>query len=52
MQSSRKVFGLVQGERIAVVIDSSNSNMSFGRVIELQDALIVFKLLLNLLIIK
>lgn len=41
LQSSRKVFGLVEGERVAILIDSSNSNMSFGRAIELQDALIV-----------
>ena len=41
MQSSRKVFGLVQGERVAVLIDSSNSNMGFGRAIEIQDALLV-----------
>ena len=41
MQSSRKVFGLVQGEKVAVLIDSSNANMGFGRAIEIQDALLV-----------
>ena len=39
LQSSRKEFGLVQGERVAVLIDSSNSNMGFGRAIEIQDSL-------------
>ena len=39
-----KTFGLVLGQRVAVLIDSSNSNMGFGRAIELQDSLIVKKL--------
>lgn len=43
MQSSRKVFGLVEGQKVALLVDSSNSNMSFGRAIELQDALLVIK---------
>lgn len=40
MQSSRRAFGLIQGERIAVLIDSSNSNMGFGRSIDIQDSMI------------
>jgi len=40
MQSSRRAFGMVQGERIAVLIDSSNSNMGFGRAIDIQDSLL------------
>ncbi|CAF0842281.1 unnamed protein product [Brachionus calyciflorus] len=40
MQSSRRAFGLVQGERVAILIDSSNSNMGFGRAIDIQDSLI------------
>lgn len=39
MQSSRKSFGLVQGDRVAILIDSSNANMGFGRAVELQDSL-------------
>lgn len=40
MQFSRRAFGLIQGERIAVIIDSSNSNMGFGRSIDIQDSMI------------
>ncbi len=36
-----QVFGLIQGEKVAVLIDSSNANMGFGRAIEIQDALLV-----------
>ena len=36
-----KSFGLIEGERVAIIIDSSNSNMGFGRAIELQDSLLV-----------
>lgn len=39
MQSSRRAFGLIQGERTAVLIDSSNANMGFGRSIDIQDSL-------------
>ncbi len=31
---------MVQGERVAVLIDSSNANMGFGRAIEIQDSLL------------
>lgn len=48
MQSSRKVFGLVEGQKVALLVDSSNSNMSFGRAIELQDALLVIKKILKI----
>lgn len=41
MQSSRKIFGLIQGDRVGVLVDSSNSNMGFGRAIEFQDSLLV-----------
>ena len=41
MQSSRKIFGLIQGDKVAVLVDSSNSNMGFGRAIEFQDSLLV-----------
>ena len=37
-----KVFGLVNGDRVAVLIDSSNSNLGFGRAIEFQDSLLVW----------
>ena len=40
MQSSKRLFGLVQGERVAVLIDTSDTNMAFGRAIELQDSLV------------
>ncbi len=40
MQGSKKVFGLVQGERVAVVVDTSDASMGFGRAIEMQDALL------------
>ncbi len=40
MKGSKKVFGLVQGERVAVVIDTSDASMGFGRAIEMQDALV------------
>lgn len=45
MQSSKKLFGLVQGERVAVLVDTSETNMAFGRVIELQDSLVVSRIL-------
>ncbi len=41
LQSSKKKFGLVQGDRIALIIDTSDPNMGFGRAIELQDSLLV-----------
>jgi hypothetical protein len=37
----KKSFGLIQGDRVAVLIDSSDANMGFGRAIELQDSLLV-----------
>lgn len=43
MQSSKKIFGLVQGDRTAVIIDTSDPNMGFGRAIELQDSLLVIR---------
>ena len=36
-----QIFGLVNGDRVAVLIDSSNSNLGFGRAIEFQDSLLV-----------
>jgi hypothetical protein len=46
MECSRKSFGLVKGENIAVLIDSSDANMRFGRAVELQDSLLVNKTIL------
>ena len=48
MQSSRKIFGLIQGDKVGVLVDSSNSNMGFGRAIEFQDSLLVIYLFLLL----
>ncbi|PAA71031.1 hypothetical protein BOX15_Mlig018061g1 [Macrostomum lignano] len=40
LRGSRKLFGLVQGERVAVCVDCSDANMSFGRAETLQQALL------------
>ncbi|PVD38341.1 hypothetical protein C0Q70_00953 [Pomacea canaliculata] len=40
LQGSKRVFGHVKGERIAVCIDSSNANLGFGRQTVLQESLI------------
>jgi hypothetical protein len=41
MQSSRKSFGLIEGERVAIIVDSSTANLGFGRSTEVLDSLIV-----------
>lgn len=40
LRGSRKLFGLVQGERVAVCVDCSDANTSFGRAETLQQALL------------
>lgn len=39
LQGSRKVFGLVKGKRVIVVVDCSNINTGYGRLETLQDFL-------------
>lgn len=40
LQGSKRVFGHVKGERVVVCIDSSDSNLGFGRQTALQESLI------------
>ncbi|XP_076458970.1 von Willebrand factor A domain-containing protein 3A-like isoform X2 [Babylonia areolata] len=40
LQGSKRVFGHVKGERVAVIIDCSDANMGFGRQTALQESLI------------
>jgi len=40
LQGSRKHFGLVTGENVAVLIDSSDDNIGFGRISEFQQSLL------------
>nr|KAG5713595.1 hypothetical protein BaRGS_024643 [Batillaria attramentaria] len=40
LQGSKRVFGHVKGERVAVCIDSSAANLGFGRQTALQESLI------------
>ncbi|XP_051878461.1 von Willebrand factor A domain-containing protein 3A [Pristis pectinata] len=39
-EESRKVFGLVKGRRLGVLVDCSNANCGLGRQRELQEALL------------
>ena len=41
LQGSKRVFGHVKGERVAVCVDVSDSNLNFGRQTALQEGLIV-----------
>jgi len=36
-----KLFGLVKGERVGVLIDSSDANTGFGRLQDFQQSLLV-----------
>ena len=36
LQASRRVFGVVQGRRVAVLIDTSDANLNFGRLASLK----------------
>ncbi|KAL8584268.1 hypothetical protein ACOMHN_034953 [Nucella lapillus] len=40
LQGSKRVFGHVKGERVAVIIDSSDANLGFGRQTAMQESLI------------
>jgi hypothetical protein len=48
LQGSKRVFGHVKGERVAVCIDSSDANLGFGRQTALQESLIVSKIDINI----
>ncbi|XP_063727646.1 von Willebrand factor A domain-containing protein 3A-like isoform X2 [Symsagittifera roscoffensis] len=40
LQASRRVFGVVQGRRVAVLIDTSDANLNFGRLASLKEDMI------------
>ncbi|XP_013421396.1 von Willebrand factor A domain-containing protein 3A [Lingula anatina] len=40
LNGSKRMFGLVKGNKVAVVIDSSDANCGFGRLSNFQEALI------------
>lgn len=40
LQGSKRIFGHVKGERVAVCVDSSAANLGFGRQTALQESLI------------
>jgi len=38
---SYQIFGLIKGQRIAMLVDCSDANFGFGRVSGFQDSLLV-----------
>lgn len=40
LEGTRKMFGLIKGDRVGILIDSSDANTGFGRLRELQKALL------------
>ncbi|XP_067671399.1 von Willebrand factor A domain-containing protein 3A-like [Haliotis asinina] len=42
LQGSKRMFGHIQGERVAVCLDVSNANMGFGRQTAFQESLMHF----------
>nr|XP_018668721.1 von Willebrand factor A domain-containing protein 3A [Ciona intestinalis] len=40
LEGSKKLFGLVKGERVGVLIDSSDANTGFGRLQDFQQSLL------------
>ncbi|XP_033630517.1 von Willebrand factor A domain-containing protein 3A-like isoform X3 [Asterias rubens] len=39
LKGSRKTFGMIKGNKVAIVVDSSDSNCGFGRVSHFRDSL-------------
>lgn len=41
LQGSKRIFGMVKGDRVGVLVDCSDSNFGFGRQTAFMEALMV-----------